>query len=470
MTLPIKYLLLQKSELEYEVALRGGDIADATVVELRKQINKLTESIPSEEILDSHLDPEVDLNEATVSLNRAKAILDKLKIKHDKNLYNKAESLLHHLYYRLLRIEKSEADADAYSQFESKLNSQLQEFTVLKRLANQIQTKPEDSNELLTETLTVTCEKKMISDVLTKLKFSGKTCVRSFLQKVDDIIRSRNIPKEHVLQFAFEIFTDDALHWYRYIRHQVDTWDDVVALLKRDFSKSDYDYRLMSEIRQRTQGERENITIYISIMHGMFSRLDNEPTEAEKLEILLHNIRPCYASTMAASAKITTIEALADLCKSYEDIQSRMSHFHEPPRVTSETLAPEFAYSKPSTSSFQTKPDYNKPNYNKTYYNKPNYNKPNYSKNEYNKNYNTNYHNYRTNDEPARAANVNSLFVNNGVTPKGVYCPRCRNNTHSLGQCTKPRYPICFKCGKNGVIYPDCPVCQPNQPNQSTKN
>lgn len=439
MSFPIKYLLLQRSELEYEVALRGGDIEDVTVVELRKQINKLSEKIPADEILESHLDPNDDLKEAMVSLNRAKAILDKLKIKPDKNLYNKAESLLHHLYYRLLRIEKSEADADAYSELDSKLNSQLQEFYVLKRQTNQ---KTNTSNEPLTEALTVSCEKKIISDVLSKLKYSGKTCVRSFIQRVDDIIRSRNVPKEQVLQFAFEIFTDDALHWFRYISHQVYTWDDVVELLKRDFSKSDYDYRLMSEIRQRTQGERENITIYISIMHGMFSRLDKQPTEAEKLEILMHNIRPCYASTIAASTKIANIDTLANLCKSYEDIQSRMSQFHEPPRVTSETLAPEFAYNKPSTSSYT--------------------NKPNYNKNDYSKNYNTNY-NYRMNGEQAKATNVNSLSVNNGRNSKGIYCPRCRNSSHSLGQCVKPRYPICFKCGKNGVTYPNCPLCNPNE-------
>lgn len=439
MSLTIKYLLLLKAELEYEVALRGGDITGITVVELRKQILKLTAEIPADEILESHLDANEDLAQAKVSLERSRTNLDKLKTKLDKTLCTRTETLLNHLYYRLLRIEQTEADAAVYADFDKQLTSQHKEFAALKQQVNQL---PTLSNEPLSDMIAVSCEKKMVADVLSKLKFSGKTCVRSFLQKVDDIVRSRNIPKGQVLQFAYEIFTEDALHWYRYISHKVSTWDEVVFLLKRDFSKSDYDYRLLSEIRLRTQGEKENITIYLSIMHGMFSRLDKQPSEDEKLEILLHNIRPCYASTLATSVKISTIDALADTCKSYENIQARMSQFHEPPKVSSETVAPEFAYNKPSTSTYEPKPGYPKTNHNN------------------NKNYENNYNQYKTNNEERKYMHVNSLYVHSNNYSK-KYCPRCRSDTHSLYQCDKPREIICFKCGKKGVRLPDCPVCRP---------
>lgn len=53
MSYPIKYLSLQKSELEYEVLLRGGK--SGSVQELRSQMVKL--AIPAEDILESHLEP-----------------------------------------------------------------------------------------------------------------------------------------------------------------------------------------------------------------------------------------------------------------------------------------------------------------------------------------------------------------------------------------------------------------------------
>lgn len=56
MAYPIKYLSLQKSELEYEVAVRGETPAN-TVAELRRQICKLSQLFLSEDILCSHLDP-----------------------------------------------------------------------------------------------------------------------------------------------------------------------------------------------------------------------------------------------------------------------------------------------------------------------------------------------------------------------------------------------------------------------------
>lgn len=58
-----------------------------------------------------------------------------------------------------------------------------------------------------------------------------------------------------LLSYATEIFTDHALHWYRRVRNEVQTWEDLTKLLIADFGQFDYDYRLMSETRNRTQGD-----------------------------------------------------------------------------------------------------------------------------------------------------------------------------------------------------------------------
>lgn len=76
----------------------------------------------------------------------------------------------------------------------------------------------------------------------------------------------------------------------------------------------------------------------------MFSRLGKAMNDEDKLEILLHNIRPCYASTLSSVNEIKNIEQLKGLCQNYENIQSRLTQFHEPPKMSADTVAPEFVY------------------------------------------------------------------------------------------------------------------------------
>ncbi|KAL0839098.1 hypothetical protein ABMA28_017077 [Loxostege sticticalis] len=191
--------------------------------------------------------------------------------------------------------------------------------------------------------ITVTCDRGSSTD-LGRLKYDGKSCVRSFIQRFTEFCDARSISEAKALSFATEVFTGDALHWYRSVKDRISNWSELINLLRQDFDQLDYDYRLLSEIRARTQGESENITIYLSIMSGLFSRLARTLTDDDKLEIILHNIRPCYASTLASANEIKSLDSLQALCRNYETIQARLANFHEPSAATPNTLAPEFAY------------------------------------------------------------------------------------------------------------------------------
>jgi hypothetical protein len=453
MSYKIKYLSLQKAELEYEVGVRGGSVGE-NVQDLRKQIVKLAPEHPPEDVLESHLEASVDLAQVKDTLSKTNEYINNLKSRYDKNVYSRTETILHHVYYRLIRINRADADDSIYIE-----NSQVfrQQFQELKRLKVEAPSTSSNS-EPLADLITVNCEKRLASDVVGKLKYSGKSCVRSFIQRAEELVVSRGMSKDKLLTFAYEIFTDDALHWFRCIKDRVETWDDLVKLLRQDFSQADYDYRLLAEIRMRTQGEQENISIYISIMHGMFSRLNKPLSEEDMLEIILHNIRPTYASVLASSPNIISINSLRDLCRSYENIQARMTQFREPPKVTSETVAREFAYTRPSTSTSFAR------NYTTNGYNSSNqrhdFGDKSRNYRSYANNGNTNYVNKRYSDQP-RNMGVNALVAHSNTNTKKLYCPRCRVDTHSLSQCQKPHFAICFKCGKEGVRYPDCLECNP---------
>lgn len=445
--LPIKFLSLQKSELEYEVRIRGATPAPS-VEELRKQIIKLSPDLPSEYILESPLDVRQDLKGCLEVLTKIQLNLDASEPSVATLL--RTQNMLNHLHNRVERITRSddiktEYDdiVSGYKIFSQKLSALLAKkpsASTSSNVASASSVKesapavPEQQN-----VISVSCDRT--SSDLTKLKFTGKTCVRSFIQRVDEFILARNIPQQRVLSFASEIFQDDALHWYRSVKDKVSSWPELARLLKEDFSQTDYDYRLISEIRSRTQGERENITIYLAVMNGMFSRLSSPLPEVDQLEILLHNIRPCYASTLAAAPQISTIDTLRSLCRNYETFQTRLSQFQEPPKVTSDTLAPEFAYTKDDHKPI------NKAN------NNNNYNKNNNS----NSNYNNN-NQYRNNNNNTQNNNKYVHAINEAK--KEPYCPRCRNNTHHIRQCKAPRDIVCFKCGMKDVKTPDCPNCR----------
>ncbi|CAB3246834.1 unnamed protein product [Arctia plantaginis] len=427
MSKQIKYLSLQKTELEYEVEIRGEVPAD-NVQDLRKQIIKQIKTLPSEDILESHLDTAVDIKGAKDSLLKLKNNIQSLKTKYDKNLYSRTENLAHHIYHRLNRIQPVTSD-DA-----SNFKDCLQKLQVFyKDLASFFAATPTktsiESEDIPVPSVSVTCDRGIAAE-LARLRFDGKSCVRAFIQEVEERIKARDIKPNRVLAFATEIFTGDALHWFRSIRDSIDNWDQLAGCLKRDFTKFDYDYRLMNEIRLRTQGESESIIVYLAIMEGLFSRLSKVFSDEEKLEILLHNIRPCYANTLACSPQIKTISDLRTTCRNYENYQARVSQFREPPKITLDTLAPEFAYTRPTTGPSSSK------------------------------HYNTN----EISTTPVDAVQQNTR------ASKPVYCPRCRCHTHSLKYCKEPRVIICFKCGKKDFRYPDCPNCNGSIRESVSKN
>lgn len=101
----IKFLHLQKAELQYEVTIRG-EIPAGTVLELRRQVCKLTQIYPSHDIADSCLEFSEDVRGITESLKKVKSNLDNLASVPDEGLSNRTQSLINHLYHRIRRVEQ----------------------------------------------------------------------------------------------------------------------------------------------------------------------------------------------------------------------------------------------------------------------------------------------------------------------------------------------------------------------------
>lgn len=447
MAFDIKFLSLQKTELIYEVEIRG-EVPASKTADLRKQISKLCRTFPSEDILETPFDALTEITGVEASINKLQKNHDELRAKFDRNLFGRSQALCNHIYHRLNRI-----DCSTRPEALDKLTPLMAKFQNLQTYfletvppatstakVGMVESADEDGDVVpASSKVVVMCTKNF--GELASLKYDGKSCARSFIQRVDEFVRARGIPSSKILSFATEIFTHEALHWFRAVQEQVSSWDELKVRLREDFGHADYDYRFLSEIRARTQGERENITIYLSVMAGMFSQLSKQLSEEEKLEILLHNIRPSYAPVLTCASEIRTIESLRVLCKNFENVQSRLSQFQEPPKASASTLAPEFAYLHSNSPDF--------PRSSSTNFSNPN------------KNFQRNSDSFRQQNFSNGPKPVHSVQV------KNKFCPRCRVDSHGLRNCTAERKIVCFRCGRPDVKFYDCPSCQKPSSSQS---
>lgn len=71
------------------------------------------------------------------------------------------------------------------------------------------------------------------------------------MEQVEELSFARNISKEALFRSAVELFSGQALVWYRYARNNCDNWDELVSLLRKDFLSPRHDKELKEEINSR---------------------------------------------------------------------------------------------------------------------------------------------------------------------------------------------------------------------------
>lgn len=339
---PISFNLLHKDELEYEVRIREAKPAD-TVVALRAQARTLNKELPADEIVNCDLDITVEL----VTIKEKLDSLEKLMLDSSSKTcclksLNRIQALAHHLFHRITRLDSEEnvTFASKINSFQERLNTTLAKLDSIMHIFK----------SSLTKSLSLSSDTNHNSQNLPSeanasihklnFRYNGKTCVKAFLQRLGELCLSRGISDIKLFNSASELFTDEALCWYRGVQDEVHSWSDLRQLLLEEYLPPDYDHRLMQEVRARTQGSDESIINYLSIMQNYFSRFTRSVSDEEKLNIVLFNIRPFYTAQLA----LNPVESWADLkrkCRLLEGAKERSEHFTEPPKITSSCLAPD---------------------------------------------------------------------------------------------------------------------------------
>lgn len=256
-------------------------------------------------------------------------------------------------------------------------------------------------------------------------KFNGDSnTLLSFLNRIDELSKARNVTKSELLASAADLFSDKAYIWFKSIENSVNDWDQLVALLKTYFLPSDFDDRIWDDIRDRTQGKKEPIHIYIAVMQTYFNLLQKPVHEGTKLRYIRKGILPHYNERLSVVTNpIKTVSELLDWCRKIDESQSYANDYHAPPKTSK--FCPELIYlsnTEPSTSSSNVS-----------------VNTISYS-----------FINTNSNKSRNINKNVDSNFNN------------CGQPNHSYLYCTAIKTKFCFKCGMKNKTIRTC-SCSKNE-------
>lgn len=338
----IHFLLLNKDELSYEVQIRGEKPL-TTVHELRQQISRLGKIKLSSAIKSSCLTFEDDLKGVTASLIKLGAYMDDLDSEYSDKLYQKSNNLANHIHNRLFRIQSTEDSKGLKQVLQCK--NMLDEYKLSLReakpqshtdvppqstpthtpshhnsLSNEEWSLPRATLTQNTPTINVQCNNRSWQDRLGRLRFDGRSCVREFLTSLEEFQLANNISGVDLVRTAHILFVDDALRWFRTIKNQSLTWEEIISRLKDDFDVSGYNDRLMNEIESRKQQPSEPCINYITNMCSLMDKLDDPLREISKLKFILRGIQPQYTTAMLGKQPISSIEELKTFCKTYDEM------------------------------------------------------------------------------------------------------------------------------------------------------
>lgn len=143
------------------------------------------------------------------------------------------------------------------------------------------------------------------------------------------MVAARGITKEFLFRCASELFEGEALVYFRAVRDQANSWEDLMKLFRDEYFR-DVDRKIFEQIKSRTQGEEEMIAIYIAKMQRLFSFLSFSIDEKMKLEMIKSRLRPEYQLSFGLLGNIDSINDSIALGRMFEDTKRSVSQFVAP--------------------------------------------------------------------------------------------------------------------------------------------
>lgn len=382
---------MRKVEVAYELKIRGLS-ADGSAGDLRKRLSKaMANNVPVDDAVVNSLDPEEELQCCKDIFEDVHSLVSEYEGDFNDTEYQRISTRLWHLYPRIGRIpivttdsEDSKEDTREKLLEETKklmdsflVDPKAKQISNLDKISKENQAGSSSKPQAIPTPLTlsdgtignVDSSKSLLpkhnlvesrsyqrveslSPFVSKsvpvykwgLKFDNqaKQTVGAFLERVEELSRARGVTHKDLFESAVDLFSGQALIWYRSVQSRVNSWEELKREMKIVFQAPDYNFRLMQEIFSRTQGENESIDLYIAAMEGLYSRLSEKVPEATRLAQIYHNLHPQLHDRLAL-CDIQTLEDLRCMGRKVEASRLRASVPRQHPR-SAVTLEPDLAY------------------------------------------------------------------------------------------------------------------------------
>lgn len=445
---------LEKEELTYELAIRG--VTDkATVGEMRsclRQFLKLEKHESNIAQLSYPYTFAADMEYLGTKDTEIEGLVESFKDDERSAQFRKTSTKRLHAFHRASRSKADTPDEHTqrskflvkFLELRSRLKSKARQYKRLSQTGNT----PVDASVLMSSTtIGEEIEDDSESDIegagisnnqveknvksvpvvkwnITKFSGDGRVSLSSFLETVEELCMARNVSSVQLLASASDLFTGQALIWFRAVRDSIDSWSELVAELRQQFQPSNYNDRLFQEIRQRTQGLDEPIGIYIAVMQNMFRRLTVPVSEEVKLKILLQNISPFYQGRLSLT-DVMTVDDLLSVGRRIESRKLMMDSYVPPPKNKGQLMEPDLACIYSSSSSISGS---------------------------------------------SRLDEIGEVVSSNRVPNNEVRkCWNCGGTDHLANRCIRALKRHCFGCGRPGVVRSECSNCRNHSGNGSSR-
>lgn len=266
------------------------------------------------------------------------------------------------------------------------------------------------------------------------IKFNGETCVKDFLNQVEETRAARDMDVSLVLRGFSELLQGSALKFYRSVRHTIHSWHDLCSVFNQNFLSIDFEYTTERMIRDMKQKANQSVLCFIIDVRDLNGRLVRPIPEDSLLEIVKHNLLPTYAQLLANNT-VGSFDQLIALSRNYEAYSGHLglTSFNQAASSTP-TRNPTAQPPRPTNTRFNS------------YQPGTRFSQP----------------------PPANQNVVDTSRSGNNNFQQVITCLKCRRVGHHYSECRRIQGVMCFRCGMNDVITRTCPSC--NSMLQQQKN
>lgn len=299
-------------------------------------------------------------------------------------------------------------------------------------------------------------QQKMVPVHKWNLYFSGESgsmSLMDFFINLDLLAQTEGAMKQELFHSIHYLLKGQAKSWYVGNRKRLQSWDDLVAEMKKEFHPLNYDFLIREDIMARVQQPNESFSHFMIDMNLLFDKVYPPLDEQFKLYVIKRNMLSQY-SFQLSTVVIHSLDHLIQLCRQMDESKlidlrrnnPRGAYVMEPANFPRSTVQPARRVSVISQEPVEQIMEVNYINNNSRYLGQnPNPNP-------------TNQYRFSNQNSLNRPINRTNYNLNR---PRGA-CWNCEQVGHRHYDCpAEERKIFCWYCGRKDVTSANCPRNHP---------